>query len=68
MSCPFPLAATLSGRYLFRENYLVVKATQFAVPGEESVVRTTILDDTTAAKRTAQRWAREKEAKIGAGV
>jgi len=37
-------------------------------PGEESVVRTIILDDTTAAKRTAQRWAREKEVKIGAGV
>jgi hypothetical protein len=32
------------------------------------VVRTSILDDTTAAKSTAQRWAREKEAKIGAGV
>jgi len=37
-------------------------------PGEESVVRTTILVDTTAAKNTAQRWAREKEAKISAGV
>jgi len=37
-------------------------------PGEEPVVRTTILDDTTAAKSAAQRWAREKEAKVGAGV
>jgi len=37
-------------------------------PGEESVVRTTILFDTTAAKTTAQRWGREKEIKIGAGV
>jgi hypothetical protein len=37
-------------------------------PGEESVVKTTILDDTTAAKSTAERWAREKEATIGAGV
>jgi hypothetical protein len=37
-------------------------------PGEESVVRTTILDDTTAAKRAVQGWAREKEAKVGAGV
>jgi len=36
-------------------------------PGEEPVVRTTILD-TSAAKSTAQRWATEKEAKIGAGV
>lgn len=37
-------------------------------PGEESVVRTHILDDTTAAKRAAQHWVREKEAKIGAVV
>ena len=37
-------------------------------PGEESVVRTIILDDTTAAKRMAQLWAREKDAKTGAGV
>jgi len=37
-------------------------------PGEESVVRTIILDDDTAANRAAQRWAREKEAKVGAGV
>jgi len=37
-------------------------------PGKEPVVRTTILDDTTAAKSAAQRWAREEEAKIRAGV
>jgi len=37
-------------------------------PGEQSVVRTVILDDTTSAKRTAQRWARAKDAKFGAGV
>jgi len=37
-------------------------------PGEESVVRTVILDNATAAKRAAQRWAREKEARVGAGV
>ena len=37
-------------------------------PGEEPAVRTTILDDTAAAKSAAQRWAREKEAKMGAGV
>ena len=36
--------------------------------GEESAVCTTILGDTTAAKRCAQHWAREEEAKIGAGV
>ena len=37
-------------------------------PGKESVVRTIILDDTTAAKRPLQRWARGNEAKTGAGV
>jgi hypothetical protein len=37
-------------------------------PGEESVVRTLILDDDTAAKRAVQRWARENAAKVGAGV
>jgi len=35
---------------------------------EEPAVRTTILDNTAAAKSAAQHWAREKEAKIGAGV
>jgi ribonuclease HI len=37
-------------------------------PGEESVVRTVILNDATAAMRAAQRWAIEKEAKVGVGV
>jgi len=37
-------------------------------PGEEPAVRTTILDDTVAAKSAAQRCAREKDARIGAGV
>jgi hypothetical protein len=37
-------------------------------PGEEPVVKTIILDDKSTAKRAAQRWAREKEAKVGAGV
>ena len=37
-------------------------------PGEESVVRTVILDDATAAIRAAQRCSKEKEAKVGAGV
>jgi len=36
--------------------------------GKESVVRTVLLDDAPAAKRAAQRWARQKEAKVGAGV
>jgi len=36
--------------------------------GEESEVRTIILDDTTAAKRTVQCWERVKDGKIGAGV
>jgi len=37
-------------------------------PGEEPVVSTIILEDDTAAKRAAQRWAREKEAKGESGV
>jgi len=32
------------------------------------VVKTIILDDKSTAKRAAQCWAREKEAKVGAGV
>jgi len=36
--------------------------------GEESVVRTIIMDHASAAKRATQPWAREKEAKVGAGV
>jgi hypothetical protein len=37
-------------------------------PGEEPVVKTIILNDDTQAKRAAQRWAREKEPKVGAEV
>jgi len=37
-------------------------------PGEEPVVKTIILDNKSTAMRAAQRWAREKEAKVGAGV
>jgi len=36
--------------------------------GEEPVVKTIILDDKSTAKRAAQGWASEKEAKVGAGV
>jgi hypothetical protein len=36
--------------------------------GEESMVRTTILDDTRAAKSAAQRCARDKEANVRAGL
>jgi hypothetical protein len=37
-------------------------------PDEEQAVKTVILSDDTAAKREAQCWAREREAKVGAGV
>ena len=37
-------------------------------PDKEPVVRTTILHDSTAAKRAVQNYAREKEGKIGAEV
>jgi hypothetical protein len=37
-------------------------------PGEDPAVRTTILDDTSAAKSAAQRLSREKDATIGTRV
>jgi len=37
-------------------------------PCKESVVRTILLDDEMADKRAAQRWAREKETNVRAGV
>jgi len=36
--------------------------------GKESVVRTVIVDEATAAKSATQRWARDKEANIEVGV
>ena len=36
--------------------------------GEEPVVITIILDGQSTAKRASKRWAREKEAKVNAGV
>jgi hypothetical protein len=50
------------------EHDRITEGMNWPAPGEESVVRTIILDDDTAAKRAAQPWAREKEAKVGAGV
>jgi len=44
------------------ENGLTTDATDFPPPVEESLVRTTILDDSTTAKSAAQHWARGKEA------
>jgi len=50
------------------EHGRTTDGTDWPLPGEESVVRTTILDDRTTAKNTTQRWARQIEAKVGAGV
>jgi len=50
------------------EHGRTMEGMSWPAPGEEPAVRTTILDDTAAAKSNAQCWAREKEAKIGAGV
>jgi hypothetical protein len=50
------------------EHGRTTEGMNWPTPGEESVVRTIILDDDTAAKRAAQCWAREEEAKLGAGV
>jgi hypothetical protein len=44
------------------------KGIHWPAPREDSVVRTVMLDDATAAKTAAEPWAREKEAKVGAGV
>jgi len=50
------------------EHGRTIEGMSWPAPGEEPAVRTTILDDTAAAKSAAQRWAREKEANIGAEV
>jgi len=41
---------------------------KWPAPGDESEVRTIILDDDTAGKRAAQCWARENAAKVGVAV
>ena len=56
---------------VFRDAHVhgrTTEGTEWPPPGQESVIRTTILDDTTPAKNPAQRWAREKEPNIGARV
>jgi hypothetical protein len=50
------------------EHGQTTEGMNWPAPGEEPAVRTTILDDTAAAKSAAQRWTRENEAKIRAGV
>jgi len=50
------------------EHGRTIEGMSWPAPGKEPAVRTTILDDTAAAKSSSQRWAREKDAKIGAGV
>jgi len=51
------------------EHGQTTEGMNWPAPCEEPVVRTIILDDDhTAAKRAAQCWAREKEAKVGAGL
>jgi hypothetical protein len=44
------------------------KGMNWPAAAEEPAVRTTILDDTAAAKSAMQHWAREQETKIGARV
>jgi len=54
-----------------RKEHVLGRTTEgmtWLAPGKEPVIRTTILEDTTAAKSAVQPWAGEKEAKIGAGV
>jgi hypothetical protein len=54
--------------YYVHDHGRTIEDMNWPGPGEASVVRSTILNDTTAAKRAAQCWVRETEAKIGAGV
>jgi len=46
----------------------ITKGMMSLAPGDESVVRTTILEDTSPARSRALGWARETGAKIGAGI
>jgi len=50
--------------YYEHEHGRTIEGMNWPAPGEESVVKTTTLDDTTAAESAVQRWAREKGAKI----
>jgi len=50
------------------EHGRTTEGINWPAPGEEPTVRTTILDDTWAGKNAGQCWAREEEAKTGAGV
>jgi len=64
-SCGVPICRVVRKEH---EHGRTTKGMNWPAPGEEPAIRTTILDDTAAAKCAAQCWAREKEAKIGAGV
>jgi len=50
------------------EHGRTTEGMSWPTPGEETVVRTVILHYASTAKRAAQRWAREKEATVGAVV
>jgi len=50
------------------EHGLTTEGMSWPPPGKEPVVKTIILEDKSIARSAAQRWAREKEAKAGAGV
>jgi hypothetical protein len=51
-----------------QEHGRTTEGVNWPAPGEGPLVSNTILDDTTAAKSAAQRWARLEESKIGARV
>jgi len=50
------------------ENGRTTESISWPAPGQESVVRTVIPDDATAAQTATQRWARQKEEHVKAGV
>jgi hypothetical protein len=47
------------------EHGWTTEGMSWPAPGEEPIVKIIILDDKSTAKSAAQRWAREKEAKVG---
>jgi len=65
-----PSSGTLMCRVVETEHKhgRTTEGMSWPAPGEEPAVKTIILDDKSIAKCAAQRWAREKEAKVGAGI
>jgi hypothetical protein len=66
----YPTSGAPIGRVIKKEHERGREAEtmRWPDPDEEPTVKTFVLSDDTAAKREAIRWAREREAKVGARV